>query len=96
MTRLEAVGDILARQLKSLGIRRKLKEVSVAELWPEIVGDAVATHTEVIRCTEGKLFVRVDNAAWRQELIYQRVEFIKELNGKLGEKVVKDIHFTGP
>jgi predicted nucleic acid-binding Zn ribbon protein len=96
MAKPEALGAILARKLKSLGIQKKLKETSITELWPDIVGDAVAEHTEVIRCTDGKLFVRVDSATWRQELIFQRVQFIKKLNGTLGEAIVKDIHFTGP
>ncbi len=96
MAKPEEIGVILERKLKSLGIEKKLKEVSIADLWPEIVGEAVAEHTNIIRCTEGKLLVRVDNPVWRHELMFQKSNFLRLLNGRLGEHVVDDIHFTGP
>jgi predicted nucleic acid-binding Zn ribbon protein len=96
MAKPEELGAILRRQLKSLGIQKKLKEVSVAEVWPEIVGEAVAAHTDVIRCADGKLLVKVDNPVWRHELMYQKSSFLRLLNGRMGEHIVDDIHFTGP
>ena len=92
----EELGKILARKLKRLGIQKKLKEVTIADIWPDIVGDTVASHTAVIRCADGKLLVRVDNPVWRHELIYQKSSFLHLLNGRLGEHIVDDIHFTGP
>lgn len=96
MAKPEEIGAILGRQLKSLGLQKKLKEVSVAEVWPEIVGEAVAAHTVVIRCADGKLLVKVDNPVWRHELMYQKSSFLRLLNGRMGEHIVDDIHFTGP
>jgi len=96
MTGPEELGKILGRQLKSLGLQKKLKEVSIADVWPEIVGEAVAQHTDVIRCADGKLLVRVDSPVWRHELLYQKSSFLRLLNGRLGEHIVDDIHFTGP
>jgi predicted nucleic acid-binding Zn ribbon protein len=92
----ESLGDILARKLKSLGVAKKLKEASVSDVWSEVVGEAIAAHTEPIRCENGKLLVKVDNPVWRHELIYQKPNFLRKLNGKLGEHVVDDIYFTGP
>jgi len=92
----ETIGDILARKLKSLGIAKKLKEVEVSNVWPDIVGAAIAAHTRVVRCENGKLLVKVDNPVWRHELIYQKPNFLRLLNGRLGEHVVDDIHFVGP
>lgn len=96
MAQPEALGDILARKLKSLGVAKKLKEVSVADVWTDIVGETVAAHTQVIRCENGKLLVKVDNPVWRHELIYQKPNFLRLINGRLGEHIVNDIHFTGP
>jgi len=92
----ETLGEILARKLKSLGLYRKIKEVSVSDIWPDIVGEAVAAHTRVLRCENGKLFVKVDNPVWRHELIYQKPDFLRLLNVRLGEHIIDDIHFTGP
>ena len=92
----EELGNILARKLKSLGLQKKLKEVSIVDIWPDIVGEVVASHTDVVRCADGTLLVKVDNPVWRHELIYQKSSFLRLLNGRLGEHIVDDIHFTGP
>ena len=96
MARPETLGNILTRKLKSLGVYRKIKEGSIPLVWPDIVGEAVAAHTRIIRCEDGKLFVKVDNPVWRHELIFQKPDFLRLLNGRLGEHIVDDIHFTGP
>jgi len=53
--------------------------------------DIEATDAESIR--DGKLFVRVKNAAWRNELLYLKKEIIDKINGEMKQKIVKDIIF---
>ncbi len=92
----EPISTIIARQLAGLGIGREIKRASVGNLWPELVGSDIATHTRVLKMDLGRLFVSVDSPTWRQELLYQKEAFIKKLNRELGEEIVADIIFTGP
>ena len=94
------IADILRARLVSLGVAKRIKEASVEQVWPELVGSEIAAHTRVIRIERGHLLVGVDSAPWRQELMYQREALLTKLNQALcdegGAPVVIEIKFTGP
>jgi predicted nucleic acid-binding Zn ribbon protein len=73
----------------------KLGEVEVFSRWAELVGEAVAQQTEPIRLEKGRLVVRVKTSTWRHQLLFMRRELIASLNGRIGQKVIKEIVFTG-
>ncbi len=98
MSKPSAIGDLIRGRLASLGLSRKIKEAGVTVEWPELVGPEIAAHTRVIKLDHGKLFVSVDEPAWRQELTFQKQSIREKINASLGEgeKLVDDIMFTGP
>lgn len=98
MSKPSTIGDLIRGRLASLGLTRKVKEAGVSATWPELVGPEIAAHTRVIKLDQGKLFVSVDEPAWRQELTYQKQMIREKINATLGdgEKLVDDIMFTGP
>lgn len=98
MSKPSAIGELIRDRLASFGIARKIKEAGVSVAWPELVGPEIASHTRVIKLDEGKLFVAVDEPAWRQELTYQKQAIRATINESLGEgeSLVTDIMFTGP
>lgn len=98
MSKPSAIGDLIRGRLATLGLARKIKEAGVAISWPELVGPEIAAHTRVIKLEAGKLFVAVDEPAWRQELTYQKQTIREKINASLGqgEKLVDEIMFTGP
>ena len=98
MSKLFAIGDLIRGRLATLGIARKVREAGVSVSWPELVGPEIAAHTRVIKLDAGKLFVAVDEPAWRQELTYQKQMIREKINASLGEgdKLVDEIMFTGP
>jgi predicted nucleic acid-binding Zn ribbon protein len=100
MSKPTLIADILRARLKALGVTRQIKEASVEHVWESLVGPEVAAHTHVIRSEAGRVFVAVDSAPWRQELMYQKQEILEKLNQALGEqgcrRIITDIMFTGP
>ncbi len=92
----ESIATIIARQLEQSGLDKGIKQASVEHIWSELVGPEIAVHTRVVRVNTGRVFVAVDSAVWRQELLYKRESFIEILNRELGEEIVTDIMFTGP
>jgi len=93
-----SIGAILKERIAALGIGKRLKEAAIEPRWAELVGPEIAAHTRVIKLDAGKLLVAVDEAAWRQELLYQREAIVAKLNQEVGgdEIIVSDILFTGP
>jgi predicted nucleic acid-binding Zn ribbon protein len=98
LSKPSTIGDLIRGRLATLGLARKIKEAGVAVTWPELVGPEIAAHTRVIKLDHGKLFVSVDEPAWRQELTYQKQMIREKINASLGEgeRLVEDILFTGP
>jgi predicted nucleic acid-binding Zn ribbon protein len=98
LSKPSAIGDLIRGHLAHLGIARKVREAGIAPAWPDLVGEEIAAHTRVIKLDGGRLFVSVDEPAWRQELIYQKDAIREKINNSLGEgeSLVQDIMFTGP
>jgi predicted nucleic acid-binding Zn ribbon protein len=83
----------LEQTLQSLGLSRKLEQYTVVELWPAIVGERIAKVTIAERINDGKLFIHVTRATWRNELIFLKKEIIDKINATVSHEIVKDIIF---
>ena len=90
---MESLESILELTLRELGIEKSMKRYQALWIWPKVVGDRIAEVTEPQRVSEGKLFIRVKNDTWRNELVYYKPKIIKKLNTKLGAPVIEDIIF---
>ena len=47
--------------------------------------------TEPVRMSDAKLFVKVQNDAWRNEIVFYKKEIIGNINKALGSAVIEDI-----
>lgn len=91
---LRPTGEILHSVLGSLGLSGRLREREALELWTEMVGPDIAGRSEALRIREGVLYVRVESAAWRQELSFLKTTIIGRFDEALGSGLVKEIRFT--
>ena len=92
-TQAKTLGDALDDLVETLGIRKKLREQNVFSLWTQAVGERIAQVAEPTRMLRGTLFVRVQSAAWRNELSMRKHEIMSRLNEILTEEIVRDIKF---
>jgi len=88
---MESINTVLSRIFQSAGIEKPVREYQTFVRWPEIVGDKIASVTEFLRFSNGKIFIRVKNDSWRNELIFYKKEIIEKLNKNIGSNEVKDI-----
>jgi predicted nucleic acid-binding Zn ribbon protein len=87
------LGDVVKSLCHNWGIDRKLKEYDAITQWPSIVGERIAREAQPISVRNGKLFVYVEKAVWRNELTFMKRELIAKLNRSVGTSLVKDIIF---
>jgi predicted nucleic acid-binding Zn ribbon protein len=73
------------------GLDHGIREQNLFLRWEEIVGIAIAKQATPSRLRNGLLWLKVVDAAWRQELSLMRRELIAKINAALGEEIVKDI-----
>ena len=68
-----------------------LDEMKALNLWKDVVGPFIASHTIDLFIKNHVLFVRVDSDALRNELGYSKSLLIKNLNGMVGKEMVREI-----
>lgn len=90
----EPIGKILTKNLKNLGLDRRLKEESIVLNWNRLVGERIASKANPLKVRDSILFVSVENASWRNELFFMKRKIIEELNRSVKGNVIRDIVFT--
>jgi predicted nucleic acid-binding Zn ribbon protein len=91
--RPQRLGDVLSGVIDELGLRKKLDEARVVEAWKGVAGPQVERETERAWVKGGRLYVKIQSAAWRQELQMQRGRWKERLNDELGRALVDEIVF---
>ncbi len=71
--------------------RKQFQKLSL--LWPEIVGEMVATQTRPVAIRQGVLQVATSSSAWAQNLVFERRRILEKLNQQLLLQLV-DIRFS--
>ena len=91
--KLESVGTILDRVLRSLEIDKKIDENKALALWPEAVGPALAAKTRAVSVSRGRLTVEAASPVWANECRMMSPQIRAKLNRKLGVEAIKSISF---
>jgi predicted nucleic acid-binding Zn ribbon protein len=84
-------GQVLDELIDRLPFRERLREHAVWNVWLDVVGPLLASRAEPMRIEDGKLFVRVANSTWMQELQFLKDDLRNRLNQRLGRPLVNDI-----
>jgi predicted nucleic acid-binding Zn ribbon protein len=87
------ISGLLKELLSNWGIERKVEYGMIMDKWPEIAGELVSKKTHIEKINNGKVFLKVENSTWRQEMVYHKKEFIDKMNQFIGKEVIKDILF---
>ena len=90
--RTRTIGETLAEYFGRHGLVRRINQASIVTDWAELVGEQVATVSEPDSVDKsGTLRVRVESAAWLQELQLMSPTIIKDL--AIRGKRIKRIHW---
>lgn len=87
----QKIDELVAQVLRQMGLEQKFKEHEVCEIWPEVVGQMIASRTKSLNVIEGKLFVAFTSAVVRNEIMMVKEGLVKALNDKVGREVIREI-----
>lgn len=87
----QKIDELVEAVLKQMGLYQKFKEREVCQVWPEVVGQMIASRTKSVGISDGRLFVAFTSAVVRNEIMMVKEGLIKALNDRLGEQIIKDI-----
>ncbi len=89
--RTRQMNELVRLVLKQMGIDQQFKEHEVCEVWPEVVGQMIASRTKNLRVYQGKLYVSFTSAVVKNEIMMVKEGLTKALNDKVGEQIIKEI-----
>ena len=87
----QPIGEVIKELLKNYDITSKFNEAHVITSWDKLMGPSVTKYTIKIEVEKRILFVKLSNAALKQELSYSREKIKKMLNDEVGEDVLLDV-----
>ena len=87
----QPIGEVIKELLKNYDITSKFNEAHVITSWDKLMGPSVTKYTVKIEVDKRILFVKLSNAALKQELSYARQKIKKMLNDEVGEEVLLDV-----
>ena len=85
------IDELVIQVLRGMGLEQKFKEHEVCQIWPEVVGQMIATRTKSLSVAEGKLFVTFTSSVVKNEILMVKEGLKKALNDKVGAEVIKEI-----
>ncbi len=85
--------DVIKELLNTYRLNDGINEAKLIGSWESVVGKMIANHTERIRISKGKLYIKLDSPALKNELMYARSTLLKNLNETVGKDVIKEIVF---
>ncbi len=88
-----SLGDAIKEVLKRLRMDEKLEEVNLMASWEKVVGPMINRHTDNLVVRNRILYVNLDSAPLRSELMLARSKIVEALNKEAGKKVIDDIVF---
>lgn len=77
--------------LRGMGLERQFKEHEVCQVWPEVVGQMIASRTVKLSVADGRLFVSFNSSVVRNEIAMVKEGLMRALNERVGTEVIRDI-----
>lgn len=87
----ETLKDALQRLSNDRQFKTKLRQAKIRDLWPQIMGKAIANYTGEIFIRKEILYLTITSSSLKQELTYGKDKIVKILNEELGEEYLRDV-----
>jgi predicted nucleic acid-binding Zn ribbon protein len=88
------VGDALRAVRRQLGTPAPSVFERVRAVWPEVVGNDLARHSDPIHLRAGVLRVRVDDPAWGGQFRYLTDTLVGALAERVPDAAIREISVT--
>ncbi|MGC8804130.1 MAG: DUF721 domain-containing protein [Bacteroidales bacterium] len=87
----ETLGEVIQRLLKAYGLEQKLNESRIYEVWPDVVGEAIAKRTKRLAIVNRVLFVYLNSSVGKAELLKIKDSLPQALNRMAGLDMVDEV-----
>ena len=87
----QSISKVLGEIVQSKALNAGITNARVNEMWYELMGSNMSNYTEKIILRGNTLFVSLNNAALREELVYGKEKVMKMMNEQLGKEIIEKV-----
>ena len=93
MRRVETVSiaELVREFINKNNLANGLDEARMPEIWKDVAGSYVFNATKSLSVSNNKLFLSINSAIIRNEIMLIKSELIKRINDKTGHHFIRDI-----
>jgi len=88
-----SIKDAIDALLKTYKLGDKMNEKKLISSWNEVMGKMIANHTTDLYIKNKQLFVSLDSAALKNELLLAKSKIVEMLNKSAGIEIINDVIF---
>jgi hypothetical protein len=85
------IKQALDQYMKRFGLQRKVEEIKLVQLWPEIAGEFIARNTSDLQVRERRLIIRVNSSVIKHQLLISRDTIIQRVNQFMEQEYINDL-----
>lgn len=85
--------EALELMIDSYRMRTSYNESYVTAHWEKIMGKAISTRTKEVYVKDGTLFIKIDSAPLREELVRAKPKIIELINSEMNSDLIKEVVF---
>lgn len=86
--------EAIEQMIDSYRLRTSFDETYLAAHWGRIMGHTIASRTQKVYVKNRKLFLQIDSAPLRNELVHAKVKIIELINREMKTDLIDDVIFT--
>ncbi|HLP12469.1 MAG TPA: DUF721 domain-containing protein [Flavobacteriales bacterium] len=87
------IKEAIDRLLKVYKLDDKMVELDAVKCWEEMMGAAIAKRTREIFIAKKVLYLKLNSAPLKEELLMSKSLIIQRLNERMGKEVITDVFF---
>lgn len=87
----QSLKEVIEQLLQTYRLKEKLNEIELVNSWEKVMGKTVSSKTREVSIKNKKLYIRLDSAVLRHELMLHKQQIIELLNNHFEAEVVKDV-----
>ena len=85
--------EAISELLNTYHLRGKFNETYLVTYWEKLMGTGIASRTSRIFVNNKKLYIQIDSAPLKNELVMAKSKLIELLNREMGEVVIEEVVF---
>lgn len=87
------IKEAIERLLQVYKLDTKMVELDAVKCWEEMMGPAVARRTREIFINKKVLYLKLDSAPLKEELLMGKSLIVQRMNERMGKEVITDVFF---